>query len=243
MRPVGPDVDFLHVADVAALDVLDRLARVVERVPLVAHLGGDLGLGRLLRQGAGLVHRPAQRLLHVDVLAERHGRHGDRRVGVIGRRHDDAVDVLLLRQHLAVVLVALRLAGLGDQGLDVGGTPLGGLQPGRGRHRAAGALRRRWRVRVGLERGDLFSRLLELRGQVGVLPVDVAEIDVAEGHDVLAGESRQVAAAHAADADAGDVEGVARRLVAGTAEDVARHDGHAGGRGGGRLEERPTRGE
>ena len=151
MRPVGPDVDFLHVADVAALDVLESLARVVERVPLVAHLGGDLGLGRLLRQGAGLVHRPAQRLLHVDVLAERHRRHGDRRVGVVGRRDDDAVDVLLLRQHLAVVLVALRLAGLGDQGLDVGGTPLGGLQPGRGRHRAAGALRRR-RVRVGLER-------------------------------------------------------------------------------------------
>ena len=73
---------------------------------LVAHLRGDLGLGRAPGELPRLGHRPGQRLLDVDVLAEIHRRQRDGRVHVIGRRHDHRVDVLLLLEHPAVVLVA-----------------------------------------------------------------------------------------------------------------------------------------
>ena len=54
---------------------------------------------------------------------------------------------------------------------------------------------------------------------VGVAPVDVAQRD-----DVLAGEVDEIGAAHAADADSGDVERIAGRSEA-AAEDVAGNDG------------------
>ena len=109
-RTIGPHVHFGHVADRARLHPLHGLAPVVPRVALVAHLRDGLRrLPRLARQLARFVHRPAQRLLHVDVLAEIERGHRDRRVHVIGRRDDDRVDVLLLLEHQAVVGVALLL--------------------------------------------------------------------------------------------------------------------------------------
>ena len=51
------------------------------------------------------------RLLHVDVLAALDGRHGDHGMGMVGRGHDHRVDVLLLVQHDAEILVPLGRAG------------------------------------------------------------------------------------------------------------------------------------
>ena len=53
--------------------------------------------------------------------------------------------------------------------------------------------------------------------------VEEPVIDVAEGDDVLAHDRAGVAAAHAADADGGDVDRIARRLHA-ASEHVARDD-------------------
>ena len=108
-RPIRPDMHLADLAEGAALDVLDAAARVVGRVTLVAHLRHDLRIvERLLREVPRLVHRPAQRLLHVHVLAEAHRGRGDRGVHVIGRRHDHRVDVLLLLEHLAIVAILLQ---------------------------------------------------------------------------------------------------------------------------------------
>ncbi len=89
-RTVRPHVHFADVADRAGHEVFLAAPRLVLRVALVAHLRDDLLLGRLLRQVPRFVHRPAHRLLHVDVLAEIHRRRRDHRVHVIGRRDDDA---------------------------------------------------------------------------------------------------------------------------------------------------------
>ena len=76
--------------------------------------------GGLLREVPRLGHRPAHRLLHVDVFANRHRRRRDRRVHVIGRGNDHRVDVFLLRQHLAVVAIGLESRQLlVDESLDV----------------------------------------------------------------------------------------------------------------------------
>src|SRR4029450_7586335 len=54
------------------------------------------------------VYRPAERFLHVHVPARIHRSRRDDRVHVIRRRDDDAVDVLLLVEHLAIVLILLQ---------------------------------------------------------------------------------------------------------------------------------------
>ncbi len=60
--------------------------------------------------------------------------------------------------------------------------------------------------------------------------VDVVEVDVADGDDVLARHRVHVTGAPSPDADARDVEGVARGLVAGAAQNGAGH--HTEARGG-----------
>ena len=62
--------------------------------------------------------RVGQRLLAVDVLAALDRRHRDDGVHVVGRADDDRVDVLLLVEHLAEVLVPLRLGNFVE---DLGG--------------------------------------------------------------------------------------------------------------------------
>ncbi len=111
-RTIRPDVDFLDVADRAGEQILLPSARLVLRMALVAHLRDDLHFGGLLREVPGLVHGPAQRLLHVHVLAERHCRRRDHRMHVVGRGDDDGVDVLLLVEHLAIVAIGLDLRQL-----------------------------------------------------------------------------------------------------------------------------------
>ena len=75
-----------------------------------------LYLARRLREGAGLEDGMGQGLLHIDMFAGLHGGHGDGRVRVIRRRHDDGVDVLLAVQHLAEIPVH---GGLGVGGKDL----------------------------------------------------------------------------------------------------------------------------
>jgi len=97
------------VADGAAANVLVAGARAVARVSLVPHLRDDGGfLLRLLRQRTRLLDRPAEWLLHVDVLVQIHGREGYDCVHVIRCRDHDRIDVLLLVEHPAIVAVSLQ---------------------------------------------------------------------------------------------------------------------------------------
>ena len=152
---------------------------------------------------------------------------------VIRRGDDDTVDVLLLVEHLPVVAIAL-----GFRQLDVheaaeighvvhGRTALVGGDLRRGTPRLA-----RGPAASGRPTGRWVQRCLvgvESLGRVGV--VHVTDCD-----DVLAHEGAGVAAAHAADADNGNVHGVAGRLEAST-EHVTRDDDDSGpGSRGGRNE-------
>ena len=127
-RAVGPGVHLAHLADGAGLEPLLHQAQPLFRVALIAHLRDDLVLARRFGQGARLADGAGQRLLHVDVLAELHRRHGHEGVRVIGRRDDDRVDVLLLLEHHAVVLVLRgRLREVGRRRLAADARVLGGL--------------------------------------------------------------------------------------------------------------------
>ncbi len=100
-------------ADRAAADQLDHAPVVVAGVNLRAHLRGELALVLEVRlaDDAGLVHGVGQRLLAIDVLAAVHRPDVDEGVGVVGRRADNGVDVLLV-EALAPVGVGLGLAGI-----------------------------------------------------------------------------------------------------------------------------------
>ena len=213
-------MDFADLSDRAAHDVLVAGAGVVGRMSLVAHLADDLAILRLLGEDACLLDGPAERLLHVDVLAEVHRHRGDRRVHVVRRGDHDGVDILLLLEHLAVVAILRELRQvLRDE-------PLGVL---------AAVLRRTARVRFLLRLGRLRAlggaaaplrrgrrrvrRVLEAldgRGHDRIL-------HVAERDQVLAHERLRVAGAHA-ESDHRDVEGVARGLDS-MSEHVPGHDG------------------
>ena len=196
-RPVGPDVNLAHLTDRTGRDVLVAEAGLVARVPLVAHLGDDLRvvLG-LLRQLPRLFDRPAQRLLHVDVLAEVHRGQGDRRVHVIGRRDDYRVDVFLLLQHLAIVAVLLDLGQLlVDEALQELGLA------GRTRSLLVRRQLRRRRLAPATARVGPVALLsaLRRRGRRLLLPlldprVEQVGVDVAERDDVLAEHGVGVAA-------------------------------------------------
>jgi hypothetical protein len=108
-RPVGPSVDVAHNADSARSNDLHRLPEGGTAGPLIPHLGGDLALRRRLAHQAGLVDRARQRFFDVHVFPHPHGGHGDRRVHVVGSADDNGIDVLLLVQHLAEVVVPRRL--------------------------------------------------------------------------------------------------------------------------------------
>ena len=211
--------------------------RIVGGVSLVAHLGGELGVGCLLGKPARLVNRPGERLLHVYVLAEVHRGQRDDSVQVIGRGHHYAVDVLLLLEHLTVVGILGGLAVVFRKPLHVGhllDVALAHLGlPGRDRGIAAGGCRRRGPGQPLFNLRGVRTQFVE--GRAGVAPVRVAQRD-----DVLAGQVGQVGAPHPPDPDAGDIEAVAWRHLAAASQDVTRDDGEAGVRRGG-LEELASR--
>ncbi len=74
--------------------------------------------------------------------------------------------------------------------------------------------------------------LLERRVQTFEPLVREVPVHIAERHDVLTREIDEVRATHAADADARDVQEIARRRQPGLRDDMPRHDGEP--RGGGR---------
>ena len=83
----------------------------------------------------------------------------------------------------------------------------------------------------------LVARDVRILGERPGRPLPVR---VAQGDDVLLLHPGQVAAALAAAADPGDVEGVARGDIARPAENPARDDHHPGGRSRGSQERSPA---
>ena len=230
-------MDLTHVADGAAANVFVAGARAVARVSLVAHLRDDAGfLLRLLRQRTRLLDRPAEGLLHVDVLVQIHGCERDDCMHVIRCRDHDRIDVLLLVEHLAIVAVSLQprdlLAREAPQRSRVVDTRPAGIGSHlRLRHVCDGGLRLRL-----LRRGRHTRRVVPHALQ---LCIDERVVDVADRHDVLTHEPTRVAAAHAPESDGGDVDRVAGRLEP-AAKHMPGHNGQAGSRDG-RCKERASR--
>jgi hypothetical protein len=77
--------------------------------------------------------------------------------------------------------------------------------------------------RILRRRVEPLARVLDVGVEAVERLAGVVPVDVAERHDVLRCEVDQVRAPLTADADAGDVQRVARRRQP-AAEDVARHD-------------------
>ena len=152
-------MDFLDVAEDAALDDLDVAAETVARRTLVAHLAHDAvrlgGLEELLR----LPERAHERLLHVDVLAHLHRADRDGGVHVVGRRDGDRIELRAhLVEHLAVVREERHLRGVEAEGGGQLALLLLALD-------VAGGLRDRRAVRV-TERDDLGEAALDHRHPV-----------------------------------------------------------------------------
>ncbi len=61
-------MDFADFADSAGLDVFNSETRIVERMSLVAHLGGEFGFLGALGEAARFIDGPGKWLLHVNVL-------------------------------------------------------------------------------------------------------------------------------------------------------------------------------
>jgi hypothetical protein len=202
-------------------------------VTLVAHLRHDFRIVlRLLRQVPRLVHRPAERFLDVDVLAEAHRRRGDDGVHVIGRRHDDCVDIFLLVEHLPIVAVLLDA-----RDLLVDEAPQRRLVIRRRPARIRRGLRFRGSEVAPRRRRRRRSRWTRLRRPWRPAPrleprIEQIEVDIAERDDVLAHHRTGIGRTHAGDADRRDVDEVARGLKA-APEHVPRDD-HERRRGAGR---------
>ncbi len=205
---------------------------------LVAHLRREPRLARAPGQLTRLRDRPRQRLLDVHVLSEIHGGERDRRVHVIRRGDDDRVDAFFFVEHLAIVLVSLRtwhvLVGEACHRVNLRPCPLLFERAHHG-NRAAGSgaaeclLVRQPRAQALRICREAIERLAP------VIPVHVAHRD-----DVLRRDVDHVGAALAADADARDVQPVARGLEA-FAEHVTRDDSEAGASQPDIGDERPSR--
>ena len=109
-RLAAPRVDFLHLPDRAVVDELHDELVLRARVNLNAHLRDELLLGGDFGEPAGLVDRLRQRLLAVDVQAAVHGAAcAIGRVHVVRRRDVHRVEVLLLVEQHAVVVVDMEV--------------------------------------------------------------------------------------------------------------------------------------
>jgi hypothetical protein len=144
------------------------------------------------------------------VLAGIQCRHGDHRVQVIRRRDDDGVDIFLLLEHAPVIAMAFHLRKI------VRDDSLQRTNAVRG-------------VAAAFLAGDGRQALLfpcEIRGQAVPRSTGVIPVGITQGDDVVVeAEIEQVDPAHAADADAGDVQPVAGRREA-APKHVTRHDRH-----------------
>ena len=106
-RAIGPAVNAEDIAEHAGLVPLFEEAGALGGVALIAHLSGDFLLagagGEEARLGDGVRHG----LLDEDVFTQRHRRHRDGEMHVIGRRDGDGVDLRAqLVEELAVIAEA-----------------------------------------------------------------------------------------------------------------------------------------
>ena len=161
LRPVGPHVHFADGPEHAGGDQLVDAPRPFHGMPLIAHLVDDLRLARRPREESRLLHGVRERLLHVHVLPRLHRDVRGDGVRMIGRGDDDRVDVPLLVEHRAEVVVLL--------GLGVGFLQLHRLRPRRRlplrRPEPAGELALDERV-VDVADGDDVLASLEEGGRV-----------------------------------------------------------------------------
>ncbi len=103
---VAPAIDLRDRADDAALNPLDDSAIVVSGMNLDAHLCRQLVLGGQLSDDASLGDCVRERLLAIDMLAQLQGGRRGGGMRVVGRRHDDGVNLILLGiQHFPIVTV------------------------------------------------------------------------------------------------------------------------------------------
>ena len=123
LRPdgaVGPAVYLPYLADLASPYPFCDAAAPVERVTLVAHLCGHLIFLGQPGQQACLIHRVGQRLLAIDMLAQRHGMSCHAGMRMVGGGHHDGIDALahLVEHHAPVLepagvgIVTERLVGI-----------------------------------------------------------------------------------------------------------------------------------
>ncbi len=94
-----------HWANRAVFEPFGHQSVALEGHTLVSHLRGDLVLSRGRGQSTGLVDRPGERLLAVDVLSPLDGRHRDDRVQMVRRAHNDRVDSLFLVEQFPEIFV------------------------------------------------------------------------------------------------------------------------------------------
>ena len=99
-RAVGPIVNLAQRADGAIADPAQHLLHGAVGVPR-HEVRGDAGGARGFDHALGFHQAVGDRLVHDDVLAALHGRHGDHAVQVV-RRHDlDGIQVFLFVEELA----------------------------------------------------------------------------------------------------------------------------------------------
>ena len=110
-QPVAQSPGEFHFADLAGVDVLDRLDRAEHRAALRAGLADPVVLPRGLDHAAAFADVVADRLLDVDVLAGLHRPNGRQGVPVVRRGDRDDVDRLVVKR-LADVADELGLAAL-----------------------------------------------------------------------------------------------------------------------------------
>ena len=97
LRPYGtvcPAVDLVNISDYSGPDPFGKLAAIVERVSLVAHLGRDLVFLCQFSQEPGLVNRVGERLLDIYMLAESHRMGGHDGMCVVRSGYDNGVYIL-----------------------------------------------------------------------------------------------------------------------------------------------------
>ncbi len=207
---VGPEVHFANVADDAGLQNLDEGLEGGCRVELDAHLRDDFVPAGRGGNRAGFVDGVCQRFFAIDVLTHFDCGHRGDGVDVVGGGDEDGVYVVSLLEHYVKILV-------GGTGLICAGSLLGCV------------------VAV-----DDVAGGLESRGAAVIKSTVVgALVDIADGDDVHGGlfeKNLHIGSALTAGADAGDVELLAWRGVAGAAEDVP-GDNRKRGRGCGGAQE------
>ena len=106
-------MDFADGADGTGPDHFAKLADVVARMPLIAHLGDHFVFARGQREGAGLADGVGQRLLAINVFPHLNGMGSNEGMHVVRGGDRDCVDIFfLLFEHLAPILVVFGVRSI-----------------------------------------------------------------------------------------------------------------------------------